>query len=118
MFFGEMIFVNIAAALIAAFAFSYWLIATLIDIKVFTIRCRGSSKSSAVPGVASITGLLFYYVLRYHFEALQTSLWLLAVIAPDILHQLGELIFVIRVRMLNMPDKANPELEPEPRAPK
>lgn len=108
-----MIFVNIAAAVIAALAMFYWLVAALIDIKVFTIRCRGSSKSSAIPGVASITGLLSYYVLRYHFQALQTSLWLLVVIAPDILYQLGELIFEIRVRVLKMPDKANSEQETE-----
>lgn len=101
-----MIIVDILVGLLVAVALFYWAVSATIDIGVFFVRCSGYSSTSAVPAVASITGIVAFLGCRNYFQLIQSPLWLVALLLPDILYQVGELILFFRVRVLKWPDKA------------
>lgn len=101
-----MIIVHVIVGLLVAVALFYWAVSAIIDIGVFFIRFSGYSSTSAVPGVATIAGIVAFLGCRNYFQCIQSPLWLVALLLPDILYQFGELILLFRVRVLNWPDKA------------
>ena len=89
----------------AALAF-YWIVSTCIDIAVAFIRGFGYSSTSAVPGIATITGLAAVAISREYFGWIESPKFYLVAILPDFLLQLGELVLALRVKVLRLPDKA------------
>ncbi|MEZ6041245.1 MAG: hypothetical protein R3C20_12105 [Planctomycetaceae bacterium] len=101
-----MIIVDALVGILVAVALFYWAVSAMIDIGVFFIRCRGRSSTSAVPGVASMAGIVAFIGCRNYFQFIQSPLWMIGFILPDILYQTGELILFLRIRILKWPDKA------------
>ena len=97
--------------LLAVCAF-YWAIAAYIDVGVFAIRCAGYSSTSAVPGVATIAGVVAVAVMREWFGWVQTPAVYLLAATPDAVYQLGELVLLVRVRVLGWPDRARSDAAP------
>jgi hypothetical protein len=89
-----------------------WAVAAIIDVGIFVVRCSGSSKSSAVPGVAALTGLAAAAILREWFEWIESPLVYLVAITPDLLYAAGELLLWLRMRALGWPDKRASRAEP------
>jgi len=102
-----MIFVDVIVGILAAAALLYWLASALTNIAVFVIRCAGYSSTSGLPGVPALTGLVVFVCLYGYFKVIKSPLWWLVLIAPDAFLRVGELIFRIRVRVLQLPDKAS-----------
>lgn len=94
---------SILVGLLASAALFYWLVSAFIDTVVFFRRSRGDSTASAVPGVASITGIVLYICCRRYFQIIESPRWLAALLLPDVLCQAGELILWFRVRVLGWP---------------
>ncbi len=86
----------------------YWISAALIDLGVSAIRCAGYNSTSAVPGVATVTGLIGAVIVREWFGWIDSPVLYLAAVAPDLIYQLGEIILLVRVRVLGWPDRARP----------
>jgi hypothetical protein len=103
---------NILLGVVLAVCGFVWAIAAIIDVGLFVVRCRGSSKSSAVPGVAALTGLAAAAILREWFGWIESPLVYLAAITPDLVYQAGELLLWLRVRVLGWPDKRANRAEP------
>jgi hypothetical protein len=103
-----MLFGVLFGLLLAVSAF-YWAVATYINLGVFAIRCAGYSSTSAVPGVATITGVVAAAVVREWFGWVDTPAVYLLAVAPDAVYPLGALVLLVRVRMLGWPDRARPE---------
>jgi hypothetical protein len=97
--------------LLAVCAF-YWAVAAFIDTGVFVIRCAGYGSTSAVPGVATITGVIGAAVAREWFGWVETPAVYLLAIAPDVVYQIGELVLLVRVRVVGWPDRARSDAEP------
>jgi hypothetical protein len=85
----------------------YWLVSAFIDFGVFLIRCSGHSSTSAVPGVGAITGLVGAAIVREWFGLVESPAVYLVALAPDCVLQLGEVVMLVRVRVLGWPDKAH-----------
>jgi hypothetical protein len=97
--------------LLAGCAF-YWAVSAYIDVGVFAIRCSGYSSTSAVPGVATITGVVAAAVVREWFGWVETPAVYFWAVAPDAVYQLGVFVLLVRVRVLRWPDRARPGAEP------
>ena len=101
-----MIILSIALGIVFAAAAFYWIVSTVIDVVIAFIRGFGYSSTSAVPGIATITGLVAVAIAREYFGWIDSPIFYLVAIFPDICLQLGELILVVRVKVLHFPDKA------------
>lgn len=101
-----MLVVSIALGIVFAVATFYWVVSTAIDVAVAFIRGFGYSSTSAVPGIATIAGLISVTIAREYFGWIESPLFFFIAILPDILLQFGELVLVLRIKVLHLPDKA------------
>lgn len=101
-----MIVVSIVLGIVFAVAAFYWVVSTVIDIGVAFIRGFGYSSTSAVPGFATIAGLVAVAIAREYFGWIDAPLFYFVAVLPDILLQLGELVLVLRIKVFHLPDKA------------
>lgn len=92
--------------LVLAICAFYWAVAAFIDVGVFAIRCSGRSSTSAVPGVASITGVVSVIVMREWFGWFENPIIYLVAVSPDALFSLGEFVLFVRIRVLGWPDRS------------
>lgn len=103
-----MILIDAIMVLLAVVAGFYWLVAAVVAVMICLTRCAGSSASSAVPAVATLTGAGLFYILRSYFGVIDSRLWWAAILLPDCLWLCGEIVLWLRIRVLKLPDKARP----------
>ena len=101
-----MTMLSIVLGAVLAVAVFYWFISTLIDVAAACIRVSGYSSTSAVPGVATIMGLVAVAIAREHFGWIESPILYLIAILPDVILQIGELVLVLRIKIFHLPDKA------------
>ena len=83
-----------------------WVGSAYINFGVLVIRCSGSSSVSAVPGIATVSGLTVAVIVREWFGLIVGKWIYLVGVAPEVARPLGDVIFWLRVRILGFPDRA------------
>jgi hypothetical protein len=101
-----MIIIDVIMVVFSVAAGFYWLVSSIIAVVVFFIRCSGYSSTSAVPAVATVTGIVCFSSLKSYFQIIDSNIWLAAFLLPDTIWLCGEVALQFRIRVLKLPDRA------------
>ena len=105
-----MIIIDVLAGIMVAAAGFYWVVASAIPVVVCGIRCRGYCSTSAVPAVATVTGVVCFVILKSYFQMITLNRWLAAFLLIDTIWVWGEVVLWFRFRVLKLPDR--PQQQP------